>query len=355
MGVLHVDDLRPSRPPCSVSEREAAQAVAARIRHHGLALTFEHARAPTSPTWVPLLRALLRLWSVAFLAAGWPNIALGLAAASVAGGVGRIAGLVRFVPLLGARAGNVVALRIGSDDGAKPLVVTAHLDTHPTEGMPLRRVHRFVAATSGGLATLAAAVATRPGVAAWRGAAVLVSCEAVFTMVLLAVRELQTPDEAPDDNTSGLLALVRVAALVAEGSPSHDVWIVATGAGTTGSYGLDAFLRARPDLRDAWLVEIDALGTGEMVASPCAARFPRPGTPSPLVRAVVAAARDAGDPLAVRRVRRSHSDARAALRRRVPAIVLTAGLHPPAGGTGPDPANAERAARIVDAFARASF
>jgi hypothetical protein len=352
---LNVDDLWPSRPPCSVAERAAAEAVAARLRHHGLALSFETARAPTSPTWIPLLRALLRLWSVAFLAAGWPNIALGLAAASVAGGVGRIAGLVRFVPLLGARAGSVVALRIGSDDAAKPLVVTAHLDTHPTEGAPLHRVHRFVAATSGALATVAAAMATRPGVAAWRTAAVIVAGEAVFTMIVLAARELQRPAEVTDDNTSGLLALVRVAELIADGAPSHDVWVVATGAGTTGAYGLDAFLRSRPDLRDAWLVEIDALGTAEMVAAPCAARFPRPGTPTPLVRAVVAAAREAGDPLAVRRVRRSHSDARAALRRRVPAIALTAGLHPPAGGPGPDPANAERAARIVDAFARATF
>jgi hypothetical protein len=352
LDVLRVADLWPSRPPCSVSERAAADAVADRFRHHGLPLSLEHTRAPTSPTWIPLLRALLRLWSVAFLAAGWPNIALGLAAASVAGGLRPVSGLVRFVPLLGARAGNVVATRPGTDPDAEPLVITAHLDTHPTAGAPLHRFHRLAAAASGALAVVAAAVATRPGTAAWRSATILVSAEAVMTLAVLAARELRRPSDVPDDNTSGLLALVRVAALIADGPLAHDVWVVATAAGTTGSYGIDAFLRTRRELRDAWVIEIDALGTGEMVAAPCAPRFPRPGTPPDLVRAIVAAAREAGDPLVVRRVRRPHSDARTALRRRIPAITLTGGMRPPAGTVGPDAANAERAARIIDVLAR---
>jgi hypothetical protein len=352
LDVLHVSDLWPSRPPCSVAEREAADAVAGRFRHHGLPLSLERTRSPTSPTWVPLLRALLRLWSVAFLAAGWPNIALGIAAASVAGGIRPVGGLIRFVPLLGARATNVVASRAGTDEDAKAIVVTAHLDTHPTHGAPLHRVHRFVAAASGAFATLAAAAATRPGTAAWRSATILVSAEAIVTMAVLAMRELRRPDDVTDDNTSGLIALVRAAALVADGSPTHDVWLVATAAGTTGNHGIDAFLRVRPELRDAWVIDIDALGTGEMVAAPSAPRFPRPGTPTPLVRSIVAAAREAGDPLAVRRIPRPHSDARAALRRRIGAIALTAGMRPPAGTTGPDAANAERAARIIDALAR---
>jgi hypothetical protein len=353
--VLHIADLWPSRPPCSVAEREAAEAVAARMRHHGLRPDVERARAPTSPTWAPLLRTLLRLWSAAFLAAGWPNFALALAAMSIAGGLRPVAGLVRFIPLLGAPASNVVAAKRGTDSDAKPLVVTAHLDTHSTSGAPLHRAHQLVAAASGMLALVAAAAATRPGVAAWRGASILVAAEATVTMIVLARRELRTPTDVPDDNTSGLLALVRLSELIADGPLRHDVWVVATAAGTAGSCGMNAFLRAHPALRNAWLVEIDALGTGEMVASPCPPRFPRPGTPSQLVRAVVEAARASGDPLAVRRMRRAHSDARAALRRRVPAIALTAGLRPPASGPGPDPANAERAARIVDSFARSRF
>jgi GNAT superfamily N-acetyltransferase len=353
LDVLHVADLWPSRPACSVGEREAADAVAERFRYHGLALSLEATRAPTSPTWVPLLRALLRLWSVAFLAAGWPNIALGLALASVVGGWRRVAGLVRFVPLLGARANNVVATRSGTDEHARPFVVTAHLDTHPTHGAPLHRLHRAAAGASGALAAVAAAVATRPGIAAWRSATILVSIEAVATMASLAVRELRRPSDIPDDNTSGLIALVRTAALVADGALAHDVWIVATAGGTTGNHGIDAFLRSRPALRDAWLIDIDALGTGEMIAAPFAPRFRRRGTPKQLIRTVAAAAREAGDPLAVRRVRRPHSDAHAALRHRVGAISLTAGMRPPAPTTGPDAANAERAARIVDALARA--
>jgi hypothetical protein len=354
LGVLRFDDLWPSRPPCSVAERVAADAVRARMRHHGLRPAVERTRAPTSPTWAPLLRALFRVWCAAFLAASWPSIAIGLGAASIIGGVPFVAGWIRFLPLLGAPSRNVVASKRGRDTGSRAIVVTAHLDTHSTFGAPLHRAHVLVAAASGWLA-LGASLAARANGITWRWAVVLIATESVVTMGWLAKRELATPTEVPDDNTSGLLALVRVAELVADGSLEHDVWIVATAAGTVGSYGVNAFLRQHPALRDAWLVEIDALGTGEMVASPCPPRFPNPGTPSPLVRAFVAAAREIGDPLAVRRMRRPHSDARAALRLRVPAIALTAGLHAPAGGPGPDAANAERAARIVDSFARSRF
>jgi hypothetical protein len=215
----------------------------------------------------------------------------------------------------------------------------------------MRRAHAFLGALSGFLA-LAAAAAARPGVGGWRVASIVVAGEAIITLTWLARHELRTPHQLPDDNTSGLLALLRVAELVADATPTRDVWIVATGAGTSGGHGLSSFLRRHPDLRQAWVVEIDALGAGEVVASPLPPRFPRPGTPSTLVRAIVAAARESGDPLSVRSVRRPHSDARAALRMRTAAIALTAGLRPAAGEVGPDAANAERAARVVDQLAR---
>jgi len=156
----------------------------------------------------------------------------------------------------------------------------------------------------------------------------------------------------PDDNTSGLMALARIADLAAGTQPACDIWLVATGAGTAGGCGITAFLTARRDLHRGWVVEIDALGSGEVVASPTPPRFPHPGTPSVLVRALVAAAGSSGDPVSVRRVRRPHSDARAALGRRTPAITLTAGILHPSRAPGPDPANAARAARIVLELAR---
>jgi hypothetical protein len=140
--------------------------------------------------------------------------------------------------------------------------------------------------------------------------------------------------------------------LLRDHRPLRDVWIVGSGAGTSGSHGMVELLRRYKKLREGWVVEIDALGAGEVVASPLPARFPGPGTPASLVRAVVVAARDTSDPLNVRRMRRPHSDARAALRLRTAAITLTAGLRHPAGHRGPDPANAERAARVVDRLAR---
>jgi hypothetical protein len=351
LSVLRITELGPSRPPCSVAEREAADAVQRNLRSFGLRPAVEHMRAPTSPTWAPLVRALLRVWAAAFLAAGWPVATTAMSAAATIGVLGPVAGLIRFIPLLGAPSRNVVAHRRGRDSGARPMVVCAHLDTHPTAGTPLSRLHAFLALMSG-LVALTVGVAAEPGVAGWRPVAALVAAEAAITMAMLARRELATQTDPPDDNTSGLLALVRLAELVSDGSQSRDMWIVATAGGTSGSYGLKSFLRQHRELRKAWIVEIDALGTGEVVASPFPARFPYPGTPPQLVRAVVAAARYTGDPLTVRRIRRPHSDARAGLRARAPAIALTGGLRPPAAGEGPDAANAERAARVVDSLAR---
>jgi hypothetical protein len=182
--------------------------------------------------------------------------------------------------------------------------------------------------------------------------AALVATESAFTLAWLARRELSTVGETPDDNTSGLLALVRTADLVADGTQARDVWLVATAAATSGSCGSATFLRRRRELREAWVVEIDALGTGEVVGSPHPSRFPYPGSPTALLRAITRAAHASGDPLTVRRIARPHSDARAALHLRTGAVTLTGGLRPPRGDAGPDPANAERAARIVDALAR---
>ena len=273
------------------------------------------------------------------------------------GGIGRVAGLDPLRPAARrARRATSWRLRVGTDarrDGRSSS--TAHLDTHPTAGRTAAPAAPLVAAASGaGSRRSPAVVATRPGVAAWRQrrrarrgrsrvhdgrGSQRVSCA--------------TPAEAPDDNTSGLLALVRFAELVADGSPTHDVWIVATGRRNVRQ------LRSRRrssvrirTLRDAWLIEIDALGTGEVVASPCAAAVPLPGTPH-------AAGPRRSSPLRARPATRSrsgacggpHSDARAALRharsgdhahRRVCA---RRPVEP-----GPDPANAERAARIVDSL-----
>jgi hypothetical protein len=339
-----------SRPPGSIAETTIGTIVARRMRRVGLRPIREAVRAPTSPTWAPLLRALLRVWSAAFLAAGWPLVGSGLAAIAVLGGIPAAGRLVRFVPLLGGRSTNVVASRRGTDHGSRPLVVVAHMDTHPTQGAPLRRTHSLAAAVSGWLALLAGVAAA--SATGWRPAAAIVAAESVFTLAWLARQELETVTDTPDDNTSGLVALVRVAELIVDGPPVRDVWLVATTAGTTASCGARTFLKTHRDLRRAWVVEIDALGAGEVVASPHASRFPFPGTPVALTRAITAAAQQLGDPLSVRKVGRSHSDANAALRLRMGAIALTGGLHPPRGGIGPDPANAERAARIVDTLAR---
>lgn len=321
------------------------------LQRLGLQPVVETLRAPTSATWAPLLRALARVWAAAFLAAGFVLPARVLAAIAVAGGVPTLAGSIRHLPLLGGATQNVVARIRGTDASARAIVVAAHLDTHPTNGAPLRRWHRYVSAMAG-LALLGAAFLGPQGGS--RGLAGSVAVEAVLTLVWLARGELAGTALQPDDNTSGLMAIERVAELAAESRPRHDVWLVATGAGTSGGRGISAFLRSRPDLRGSWVIEIDALGSGEMLGAPAPSRFPHPGTPAALIRAFVTAAQSSGDPLSVRRVRRLHSDARAALRDRTAAITITAGILHPSREPGPDAANAARAAHIVLALARAA-
>ena len=344
---MTIDTLAPGRPPCSATEREAAQTLTETVGRLGLQPVIESVRSPTSPTWMPLLRTLGRVWAAAFLAAGFFVPARGLAALAVVGGVPAIAGAIRFLPLLGGATQNVAVRIRGSAPDARPLIVAAHMDTHPTNGAPLGGPHRLVAAASG----LAALVASFGGVSA-RATAGFVAAEGILTLAWLARRELAKPRLPPDDNTSGLMTLSRLAELAGQTRPARDVWLLATGAGTAGGFGMAAFLRTHRDLRHAWVVEVDALGSGEVVASPVPPRFPNPGTPSALVRAVAAAAQTSGDPLGIRRVRRPHSDARAALRYRTAAITLTAGIAHPAREPGPDPANAARVARVLLELAR---
>jgi hypothetical protein len=261
----------------------------------------ETVRAPTSPSWVPLLRALARVWAAAFLAAGFAAPARALAVFAVLGGLPAISRALRFVPLLGGASQNVVVRVRGSFADARPVVVIAHTDTHPTNGAPLARWHRLIAAASG-FGVLVASI--------WwpdaRAIAGVIAAEALLTLAWLARRELARPHLPPDDNTSGLMTLARIADLTMATQPLRDVWLVATGAGTAGGCGVASFLHVHRELRRAWIVEIDALGSGEVVASPVPPRFPHGGTPSALVRALVSAARASGDPLDVRRVRRPH-------------------------------------------------
>jgi hypothetical protein len=295
----------------------------------------------------------LRVWAVALIAALRPVPAVALASLAIIGGLPSLAALVRFLPILGSKSQNVIAHVDGMDRTIKPIVVTAHVDTHPVAAAPMGRTHAALDAVLAWLALVTALVG-RPALAEWRAAIAIIAIEALVTLVWLARRELTVIRELPDDNTSGLLALSSVAALVCDHQPTRGVWILGSGASISGGHGMTAFLARNPQSRNAWVVEIDALGAGEVVASPLPARFPRPGTPSQLVRAVVAASRATGDPINVRRIRRAHSDARTALRSRTAAITLTAGLRPPAAEPAPDVANAERAARIVDSLARSA-
>lgn len=349
--MIALPELVAARRPCSQAERAGAASLAAFMDRLGVPSRLEPLRAPTSPAWVPLIRALCRVWSVALLAAYRPVPALALASFAVAAGSPFLGSLFRQIPFISDISQNVVGRVRGTDRDARPVVAVAHLDTHPIAAAPMGTLHAAAGALLGWLA-LAAAIIGRPGEAVWRVSIAVIAIEALITLAWLARRELEASEEMPDDNTSGVLSLVSIARLAMADRPLRDLWIVGSGAGTSGGQGLRALLRSHPELRTAWVVEIDALGAGEVVAAPSPARFPRPGTPQALVRAVVAAARETGDPLSVRRVRRQHSDSRAALRLRTGAITLTAGLRPPAGDPGPDPANAERAGRVVHRLAR---
>ncbi len=344
------------RPPCSLGERNAARLIAHRLAALQLGPHLEPFRASTGPVWAPLLRALLRLVAAVSLPLDYPVAALVIAGVTVVTGIPPVSRLVRFVPGFGGTAENVVTRIPGSGGNAPPLVVVAHLDTHASGGTPLTRPHALGAGISGLLVFGAAAARVAGGGEGWDRLAILVAIEALVTLAWLAGREL-SPHRAGDDNDSGLLALLRTAELAADEPPVRDVWLVGTAAATSDGLGMRAFLRAHTETaRMAWVVELDALGDGEIVVSRVRRRFPQASTPSALLRAIAGAAIDTGDPIDVRHVRRLHSDARAAFLKGCPAAAITGGVRLPLGvESAPDPANAERAARIIDHLARTTL
>lgn len=364
MSDMDVARLASPRPPCSAAERSAAKALAKALSEIGLRARLEAFPAPTSAGWAHMVGALFRLTGAALLLASIEVGAVALAGAafliSVAPQGASV--LTARLPAVGGGSQNTVAhVRGDPDVDDPPLVVVAHLDTHASAGAPLSPVHRAIAgAVSWGLALTAGLSAADIGGGA---AAVLLALEPAFTITWLARQEL-TGNPDPDDNTSGLAALTRTAEQLAAERPVRDVWLVGTGAATSGNWGVAAFLRAHPEVaRVAWVLELDSLGTAEIVVCPARQRLPRASTPPVLVRAVAGAAIDTGDPIDIRRVRRPHSDADAAFARRTPALALTAGLGPVPGlpqdeylsSEGFDVANVERAARIIDRLARTTL
>lgn len=364
MADMDVARLPSPRPPCSAAERSAATALAKALSGIGLRARLETFPAPTSAGWVHMVGALFRLTAAALILASVEMGAVALAgAAFLISAVPQAASMLTArLPAVGGRSQNTVAhVRGDPDIDDPPLVVAAHLDTHASAGEPLSPIHRaFAGAVSWGLALTAGLSAAEIGSGA---AVVLLALEPAFTIAWLARQELTgSPD--PEDNASGLAALTRTAERLAAEGPVRDVWLVGTGAATSGNWGITAFLRAHPDVaRVAWLLELDSLGTAEIVACPARQRVPRVTTPQALVRAVAGAAIDTGDPIDIRRVRRPHSDADIAFARRVPALALTAGLGPVPGlpqdeygsSEGFDVANVERATRIVDRLARTTL
>jgi len=287
--------------------------------------------------------------------AGLPAVAAGLAGVAAASALWprATAAIAGRLPGIGATSQNVIGHVRGSRDVIDPpLILVAHLDAHQTAGAPLARPHAALAAVVS-LGLLAIAIASMGSVGDPSPWLALLALEPAATLAWIANLELvSTEGLTRDDNASGLAALVRVGALVREDEPARDIWLVATGAGTAGSRGMSAYLRAHRDVaRTAWVIEIDALGAAALVLVPGRRRFPRAVTPPAVVRAVAGAAIDSGDLIDVRRVPRPHSDANRATAKRVAAVTITGGTNT-LGPEEPDAANTERAARIIDRLAR---
>lgn len=353
---MDADRLPLPRPPGSAGEAAAAAFVHRRLRSAGVDAEVETFRAPSSPSWVPLIAGALRLAAAALLVAGLAEASAAAAGVSLVASVWprRVAVVVHRLPGLGAESRNVIASTPGEPDVVDPpLVVVAHLDAHPTSGAPITRPHALITVLVSAV-LLALALVSLDAADDPSGLLALLAIEPAATLAWIAHRELvSTEGLTRDDNASGLATLVRIAELMIDERPRRTVWIVATGAATVGGAGMRRFLRTHRDLaRSAWVIELDALGASELVLTAGRRRFPRAATPPPVLRAVVGAAIDTGDLIDVRRVIRPHSDADAATASGVAALTLTGGPNTLGAPDAPDAANTERAARIVDQVAR---
>ncbi|HVE90887.1 MAG TPA: hypothetical protein VNE62_01100 [Actinomycetota bacterium] len=339
------------RPPCSEAERTAGRLFAKGLGEAGVVPREQELRAPTSPLWLHLVAALLRLVAAGLVIGGFPTKAAPVAlVALVVGLPGSSPGRTRLlskIPGLGGTTVNVIGQIPGrGEPGLPPLVVCCHLDSHPTGGRALSRPAGIAALASGAGLLVLTIVAGTLGTDVNRAAGALFATLALASIAQLSAREGSR--KSAGGGSEALVALLRLAALAAKRPPSRDLWLLATGAATSGSAGMSDFLVRHRDLaRTAWVLELDGIGSGELVAVPASTRFPRRRAHPAFVRALAGAAMDCGDPLDLETRGRTHGDARTALAAGLPAATLTS-----RPGDARDTDAVQRAARIAHVLSR---
>lgn len=324
-----------NRPACSASESLAADVVLSELNDTGLdAVVQAVPRAMTSPSWVALIAAGLRLIGAALVAAGTVSgaifvaiIAALLSLPGTAFGRSRMLGF----PGLASATRNVVAKVTPDTPTNQPaLVVVATLDTHPTAR---NRIAAFSA-----FAIVPALVLVAAAFLGYKVLAFVVAVEAAITIGALAWLETRRVD----GSKAPLQTLVETATLLSAVSPLRPVWVVAVGAGTSFGGGLSQFINSNPGAKsNSWVISIVDTGGEALVAAGHRGFLPPHTTHPAAIRALSGAALEVGHPVDTEQAVGRDPVAQFALSRGLPAITLTCSVET----TG-------QAAAIIDSLAR---
>lgn len=325
------------RPACSQREAKACEVVTAALNDAGVDAVVQNvSQAMTSPVWIALIAAALRLIASALVASSLLSSAIFASIIalllSIPGQAFARSRMLRLPPLASSTRNVVARVEAKAPTHQPPLIVAASLDSHPS------------AATSASWPSIASfffgAVLVVAAFYGTRWLAAIVAVEAALTLARLARMELS--HEVPD-STNALQCLIRTAEKLSEQAPDRTVWLVAVGAGTAHGGGLSHFLDTHPDVaRAAWLVSLTSIRTDDPVAFGHRTWLPPHRTHPATIRAVSGAALEVGHPVDTATKSRPDPIAMLATTRNISAISLACG--------GQD--SVEASAAVVDSLAR---
>ena len=262
-----------ARQATKLGERRAAQYVQEQLERVGYDVKIEPFRAPSSGNYMYMVCFVISLAGLVAAGLGRPALGLLLSGIGLVAFIGESTMALRLASAIVPRGKtqNIVARMVPRELPRKRLVLTAHYDSprsslffHPRLAPFYRPTFLLIVLSLIALPVLYGIETSDNATLLWKVslpfAAVILY--ALLMMVHAEVRGVVTP--GANDNASGVAVMLSLAEAVAQDAPEDtEVMAVATGAGETGMWGMQAFLRKHSDELDrAWIINLDNVGAG---------------------------------------------------------------------------------------------
>jgi len=256
----------------TAGEAQAARYVRARLEELGLPVEEQRFRAVADMNWFPISVALLGLASAALYPwSRWLAAALAtLAAPLLWWTITHADSPLRFL-LPQVESQNVIARITPRGEIGQRAVLLAHLDSNrcrlawragKVKAIKLGTIATLVVYSLTGLLYLIGAASgfTWPYLASFPGVAYAL---AMLTVLLLELRRPHSP--GANDNAAAVAVNLELATRLAqEPLKETEVWLAFTGAEEVDHRGVKVLLREYPELGDAYFIDLEGVGAGEL-------------------------------------------------------------------------------------------